>query len=248
MVGKAGPSIEQVAVPRTQPPPPSAANGAAPVPPSRPMALKQRRGWRPGLLLVGLLLVAGSMLGGILLFDSVTTTTTVLVAAQDLERGQVLEVSDVRVAEISLAPDVNVLTLDEQRFLGGEEVGEPVRALKGFVPAGAVLSEDHFIIRSNAMGADEALVGLRLESGEYPSLLKVGDTVEMYSVRGRIDEAAATFLGTAEVWRVWQQVSDVDPTEDLVADLVVKAEIQPAVVQAQAEETLRLTIVSDPQG
>lgn len=216
--------------------------------PSQPVTLKQRRSWRPGLLLVGLVLVAGSMLGGILLFDSVTTTTTVLVAAEDLERGQVLEVSDVRVAEISLAPDVNVLTLEEQGFLGGEEAGQPVRALKGFVPAGAVLSEDHFVVRSGVMEADEALVGLRLESGDYPSLLKVGDTVEMYAVQGRSDNAVATLLGTAEVWRVWQAVSEADRTEDLVADLLVEAEVQPIVVQAQAEETLRLTIVTDPQG
>ncbi len=188
------------------------------------------------------------MLGGILLLDSVSTTTPVLVAAGDLERGQVLETSDVRVAEVSLAPDVNVLTLEEQAFLGGENIGEPIRALKGFVPAGTLLSEDHFVIRSNLLDEGDVVVGLRLESGDYPSLLKIGDVVEMFDISGRNGDEEAVSVGQAEVWRVWQSISPEDRTEDLVADLVMDDELQSRVVQAHAFDRLRLTVVQTSDG
>ena len=245
-----GPTIEQVPnaaqeSPVTPVPPPPSASGPAPrqVSAPAPVALKQRRSWRPGLMLLGLFLVVGSMLGGILLLDSVTTTTSVLVAAGDMERGHVVQVSDVRVAEISVEPDLNVLRLDEQRFLGGASSGQPVRVLRGFVPAGTVLSEDHFIEESVAIGPSQALTGVRLESGQYPSALKVGDEVDLFAVQLRSGEADATPIGRAEVWRIWQSVSADDRTEDLVADLLIQADLQPAVVQAHADDALRITIV-----
>ncbi len=242
--GPNGAAIEQMgAGARSAPPPPTPAGlTQAPVP------LKHRRGWRPGLLLFGLLLVVGSMLGGILLFDSVTTTTRVLVAADNLSRGQVLTVSDVRVAEISVSPDVNVLSFEEQSFLGGEAADEPVRVLKGFVPAGAVLTKEHFAEQGELMSPGQALAGVRLETGQYPSTLKVGDTVEIFSASPRNADAEAVYVGRAEIWTVWQAISEDDRTEDLIADLLISVDIEAAVLQAQSEGVLLLTLMSDGQG
>jgi hypothetical protein len=185
------------------------------------------------------------MLGGILLFDSVTTTTRVLVAAEDLNRGQVLTTGDVRVAEVTVTPEINVLPLDEQRFLGGESVGEPVRVLKGFVPAGSVLTKEHFAEQGELIGRGEALAGARLETGRYPSTLKVGDEVEMFAASPRNTDSDAVYIGRAEVWTVWQAASEEDRTNDLIADLLIAGDLEAAVVQAQAEGSLLLTLVSE---
>jgi hypothetical protein len=235
---------------RSLPPPPKvvapspAVDGAT----RAPAILKHRRGWRPGLLLFGLILVVGSMLAGILLFDSVTTTTRVLVAAEDLNRGQILTTSDVRVAEITVTPEINVLPLDEQRFLGGESAGEPVRVLRGFVPAGSVLTKEHFVEQGELVGANEALVGARLETGRYPSTLRVGDEVEMFAASPRNTGEGAAYIGRAEVWNVWQAASEEDRTDDLIADLLIDADFEAAVLQAQSEGNLLLTLVSDGRG
>jgi hypothetical protein len=205
--------------------------------------LKKRRNWRPGLLSLGLFVIAAAALGGILLINSITRTESVLVAATDLQRGQVLEVQDVRVADIVVAPGVNALKLDEQQYLGGPDAGEPVRVVRGFVPEGAVLSEGHFQEQSKSLQPNEALIGVRLESGEYPSLLDIGDQIELYVVSSRNEEEPAELLGNAEVWAMWQTPSDEDRTLDLVADLVVDESLRPRALQAHADGTLRLTLI-----
>lgn len=244
--GPNGAAIEQMAPgPRPMvPPPPTQASVVSPT----PVALKQRRGWRPGLLLFGLILVVGSMLGGLLLFDSVTTTTRVLVAAEDLNRGQVLTVGDVRVAEVAVPPDVLALELDDQSFLGGESADQPVRVLKGFVPGGSILTKEHFIEQGEVLSFGQALAGVRLETGQYPSTLKVGDTVEIFSASPRNAEAEAVYIGRAEVFTVWQAVSEDDRTEDLIADLLISVDLEAAVLQAQSEGMLLLTLMAEGQG
>ncbi|MEM7340485.1 MAG: SAF domain-containing protein [Actinomycetota bacterium] len=236
----ASPTGASPLAPGATPPPP----GAQVAKPGQATSLNRRRRWRPGLFALGLATVAAAAIGGIILVQSVSQTESVLVAATDLQRGQVLQVSDVRVADVAVSPDVNVLKLSEQAFLGGESSGEPVRVLRGFVPAGTVLSEDHFQEQNEALAADEALIGLRLESGSYPSLLQVGDSVEIYVVAERVDDATAEFLGVAEVWTMWQTPSEEDRTEDLVADLVVNQGIRAEALQAHSEGRLRLTLIS----
>lgn len=240
--GPVGPSIEHTGRP-SLPPAPSNGNGRATAAiPTTP--LRSRRRWRPGLLFVGLMLVIGSMLGGLLLFDSVTTTTPVLVAGRDLEAGQVLTGDDVTVVDIALPPGTPALSYDDRSYLGGPEVDEPVRALRGFVPEGAILTREHFLDRSDAVAEGKALLGLRLQSGWYPSGLRLGDRVEVFRVAGRsASDETATYLGQAEVWRIWRAATEEDPTDDLILDLLIDEELQGPAVQANAEDGLRLTVV-----
>ncbi len=236
-----GPTIEHMSGGRQAPQPPAGNDRIAP---PQTSTLRNRRKWRPGLLVVGLILVIGSMLGGLLLFDSVTTTTSVLVAARDLESGQVLDPNvDVTTIEIVLPAGVPALTFDERAFLAGADGGQPVRALTGPIQAGTILHEGFFENRSDLVEPGQALFGMSLATGEFPTQLRLGDRVEIFRVDPRGSAEEGVLVGQAEIWRILQRPSEANPNFELVVDLLIDQPLSEVLVQAESEGALRLTVV-----
>jgi hypothetical protein len=126
----------------------------------------------PGWLLGGVLLVLVSAIGGVLLFSSADDRRGVLVAAGDIEVGQPVERSHLRVVQMSAASGVQTLgTGDASALIGQIPVGR--------VPAGTVLNPSMFS-SSSPLAADEMVFGAALDPGEAPmSSVTVGAAVRL---------------------------------------------------------------------
>lgn len=128
--------------------------------------------WRDPRVLVGALLVSGSVLGGAALLGETDTTTEVLVARQPLAAGQLLEAEDLSTARVGFA------TADvADRYLPADtELGSDVRVRQ---PVGA---GELFPRAALATGGDEVLleVPLAVDPARVPAGLAAGATVDVW--------------------------------------------------------------------
>ena len=101
---------------------------------------------------------------------------SVMVAAHDIEPGEVIDAADLQVVEIGV----------EQPAAGGaaEPAGPDRRqAARGPIPAGTVLNTDLFADRDQTVPAGMVVVGAALEQGAAPtSSLRAGDRVDVLGV------------------------------------------------------------------
>ena len=219
----------------------------------------------PAWVLGGLLLVLVSALGGMLLFTAGDERTDVLVAAGDLERGHIVQRSDLRVRRIAI-DGVDVVTPDElDRLLGQQTIGP--------VPAGALLHPGMFSAES-PIGPDEMVIGAALDPGEFPvSRIPLGVAVELLIVTtpdampagapavepaagdttppaatGSVpaDGAAAGDLSTVRpIGRGIVVVVEERASGQLLVTVLVRREVGLLAAQAAADDSLRLAIVGD---
>jgi hypothetical protein len=143
----------------------------------------------PGWLLAGVLLVLVSAIGGVLLFASADDRHAVLVAAADIELGQPVQRSDLRVVQMSSAAGVATL--------GNADAGDLIGQVAiGRIPAGTVLNPSMFD-SSSPLAAGEMVFGAALDPGEAPlSTVAVGTAVRLLAAPRAIagatrDDAAA---------------------------------------------------------
>ena len=110
-----------------------------------------------------------------LLFSSNDDRSEVLVAADDLEPGQPIERSDLRIERVAIDGGIaSVDPADAAELIGRIPVGR--------VPAGAVLAPGMFA-DDVALGPDEMVVGAALDPGEAPlSGLQIGAPVELLAL------------------------------------------------------------------
>ena len=152
---------------RRSTPPPASTDGdgaadARPAPlarfsPGRVATARQRNlGW----LLGGVLLVLLCALGGVLLVTAADDRSNVVVAAVDMERGEPIERSDMRVVRMRVDSGVATVSPSDAAELVG-------KAPLGPVPQGALLASEMFSSTS-PLGADEVVVGAALDPGEAP--------------------------------------------------------------------------------
>ncbi len=218
----------------------SGSNGGTAPTTGRPTTIKRRRSWRPGLLALSLFLIVGSMLAGLWLYQSTTSRVGILVAATDLRPGDQLTATDTRVQFVAAEPDfLTTLFTDDQANATGFYNGTLDLTVSRSIPAGAPLVRDYLVLEEDLIPGDKAIVGVDLEVGSYPNLIRDGHTVDMQSASGDDEQFASISLGEAVIWS-----AVVDPDNGrLRADLIVELEDQNAVVQAHRNDLLRLTLV-----
>ena len=218
----------------------SGTNGGSNPGTTRPTTIKSRRSWRPGLLVLSLFLIVGSMLAGLWLYQSTTTRIGVLVAASDLEPGDRLQISDTRVQFIAAEPDFyDTLFTEDQANATGFYGGSLELTVSRSMPAGAPLVRDYLVRNEDLIPAGTAVVGVNLELGSYPNLITDGQTVALQATSSDDELLESITLGEAEVWS-----ASIDPDDGkLNADLIVRLADQNAVVQAHRNDDLRLTLV-----
>lgn len=130
-----------------------------------------RRSWRDPRLVVGLVIVSGSVLLGASLFAQSDDTVTVWAARADLPAGAVLEVGDLEPAELRFA----TASLAE-RYLAADDVPAGRILLRG-VPAGEMVPR-------SAVGTGEPVdlaelpIGLPAEA--LPAGLRSGQVVDVW--------------------------------------------------------------------
>lgn len=242
----AGADDGRAAVPTGRPSRRTSASPAARFDPGRVAEARHRN---PTWLLAGVLLVVLSALGGVLLFSSNDDRTDVLVAATDLEPGQPIEQSDLRIEQVALDGGVRSIAPSEAADLVG-------RIPVGRVPASSMLAPGMFADEV-ALGPDEMVFGAALDPGEAPlSGLQVGAPIELLVLRvadltgsaGPVasDPAAgvptaatgATAIGTGTVWAV-----ESIATGQIWVSMRVRRDVGLAASLASAEDTLRIVLV-----
>jgi len=218
----------------------SGSNGGTAPATGRPTTIKRRRSWRPGLLALSLFLIVGSMLAGLWLYQSTTSRVGVLVAATDLQPGDQLTPADTRVQLVAAEPDfLQTLFTDDQATATGFYNGSLNLTIGRSMPAGTPLVRDYLVLDENLIPTGKAVVGVDLELGSYPNLIKDGFTVSLQATSSDDEQLQSLQLGEAEVWS-----AVVDPGDGrLSADLIVDLDDQTTVVQAHRNDLLRLTLI-----
>lgn len=199
---------------------------------------------RPSWVLIGTLLVALSALLGAWVFTASSERVSVVVAARDIEPGEVIDAQDLRVVEMGATGQVRAVQSSQQDLIVG-------RAARGPIPAGTVLNTDLFVDQGQTIPTGMAVVGASLEAGAAPtSDLRAGDRVEVLAVvrtsTGSADDTAAEpsakLIASGTVWSV-ERPSTNSASGKLWVSILVPIEAQGAVAQAAADGLLRLSLV-----
>lgn len=186
---------------------------------------------------LGALLVTGSMLGFALWTVSQGERTPAIVAARDIDAGDVIETADLAVVSIGADPGAVLLDASD----GGLIVGEIAR---GPIPAGTPLSSG-LVTQVGAVPDGEAVLGASLSPGEYPTgQLRAGDQVRLIETldglatqNGDVPQVVAN----ATVWSVEELLTSNEPR--LFVSLLVDETDVPLVANLESQGRLRLVLV-----
>jgi len=138
-----------------------------------PAALRARRpSWRDPRLVLGVVLLCGSVLAGARILDGADDTVAVLAVQGPLAAGQVIEASELTTVRLRFADET-----DADRYLpGGAEIGGAV-ALRA-LGAGELLPRD--AVGSTGAAALTELP-LTLHAGRVPAAVRVGSSVDVWA-------------------------------------------------------------------
>jgi hypothetical protein len=204
----------------TGPPPPSVATGGAE--PRVTARVKQRR--RP--LLFGLMaaLVAVGALLAAYAYSSINDTREVLVVADDVARGEVIEAEDLKVARVSVDPALTPVSATERSSLEGRRAAVDLWA--------GTLLTGHAIADNLVPAEGESLVGVSLTPAQMPAEpLYTGDAVRIVTTPGDQGEVTdqppvtieATVVGVSRIEETGETVVDVSVPHERSADLAARA-------------------------
>lgn len=196
-----------------------------------------RRQTRVPWIVLGVLVVAGCALAAAVWAGRVSQRSPVLALARPVERGQVLAVEDL--APVSVAVDGQLSTVAQAE--AAAVVGRPVAAS---LPAGTLLTEQ-MLGSGPGLAAQDRVVGLALDPGEYPtSALQPGDEVMVVrtpaAATGGEEPAGATVLvARTAVWAV-QPLDEV--SSGLLVSVLVNEQVAAPVAAAASQDRVRLVL------
>lgn len=197
-----------------------------------PVRVRATRAKRvPWVALGVVLVVAGALIFG-LLVQSAGDRVSAVVAARDIDPGQVIEASDLRIIEIAIDGQASIVLAAQRTSLIG-------KTATSRVPAGAFVSPAHFVDGS-ILAHGDVVVGALLGPGGLPvPNLRVGDEVLLLEARdpAESDEDAAP-LGTATVYLV----SPGAQSGTQFVSLAVDQRVAQRVADAAAAQLLRLVL------
>ncbi|HEY5875244.1 MAG TPA: SAF domain-containing protein [Ilumatobacteraceae bacterium] len=186
-------------------------------------------------LMLGILLVAGCALAAVVWQRSASTTQQALVFARDVRRGDVLTPQDFRAADVRATGARLLPYADAARLVGRVVVAD----ISAFTPV-----TDDLAVEAIQLGADESLVGRRLELGEFPLGLQSGDRVTVVVVE---DDP----LGASAVTPTGAPVPEAVPAEaagDQAAEAGEPASDPVIIVEPALELTALIETISTIEG
>jgi hypothetical protein len=190
-------------------------------------------------MLVGVVAVVLAALVGAWVVATSSETIRVVVAARDIDPGELIGVDDLRVVEVGRGGGLRAIQSSRQDLILGQ-------AARGPIPEGTVLNTDLFTDRDEAVPVGQVVVGAALEPGAAPtSSLSAGDRVDVVGVAPSTGgppaaDAAAAVLTSGTVWSV--APTGEGSSSQVWVSLLVPADAQPAVAQAAADGRLRLSL------
>lgn len=186
-------------------------------------------------VLVGVAVVVGCALAAVVWSSSSAEGDAVLALLNPIARGQMVTLEDLKVVEVTTQEDVALVP----RTGSGQVVGR--RALAA-LPAGSLVTPSQFAATA-PVEPGEAVVGLALGQGEYPTgRMAPGDvmTVVLTPGQGGTDGEEGILVPTAEIY-------DVAPIgtqgEMFVSLLVAEGEVID-VTSAASGDRVRLALVA----
>ncbi len=145
---------------------------------------------------LGLLLVVGCALGALWWQARSFPTTSILVAATDIERGQLITADNLKAVELRSGEPVATIGAEEAESLVG-------KVAVGDIPQDSIFSTG-MVAATTTLGPDEAIVGLLVAAGRIPSVgLATGSLVQVLSSEANADNEGV-LIETAEVVEVVQ--------------------------------------------
>jgi Flp pilus assembly protein CpaB len=151
-----------------------------------------------GRMLLGVALVAASVIGGLLFWGSARETVTVLVAARDIPAGHVLEADDLSVAQLRLEGDLSSIAIPDAELdaVAGKTTGTDVHA-------GEMLVWPD-LATGPVIGPDEVAITVPVEADAVYPGLRAGDSVVVLgtSDKGEPGSETVTLLDSAIVYNI----------------------------------------------
>lgn len=207
---------------------------------SSPVSLSQPSRRRPSWVLIGSLLVGLAALMGAWVFAATSEQVSVMVAARDIEPGEVIDASSLRVVQIGASSELRAVQSSRQDLILG-------KAARGPIPRGTVLNTDLFTDQGAAIPAGMVVVGAALDPGAVPtSRLRAGDAINVLAAQrttagqGDVTGSSAVLLASGTVWSIEAAGSS---GSKMWVSLVVPADAEAPVAQAAADGLLRLSLV-----
>jgi hypothetical protein len=223
---------------------PSSNGATAPVTPNRsPVSIGGPTQRKPSWVLLGALLVGLAALLGAWVFMATSDQMSIMVAARDIDPGEVIQAADLRVVEVGRSSEMRAVQSDQQSLVIG-------LAARGPIPAGTVVNTDLFGEAGLVIPSGSVVVGASLEPGAAPVAgLRAGDRVDLLATQrttagptADASPATASLLTSGTVWSV-EPASAASASAKLWVAIVVPASAQGAVAQAAADGLLRLSLV-----
>ncbi len=183
----------------------------------------------PQALLAALLIIGGA-LGGLLLFSRYNQRTSAVVVIQPVSHGELIVRENLAITEVALDPGVAT-------------IGSISDAVERFaahdLQPGELLSQADLATEEQLLTADESVIGLLLEPGQYPTKrLVAGDRVDVFA-----PGAAEPLDGPLAAGLViFDSVESSSDGRILLVSVVVTAEQAAAVFEASEAEGVRLSL------
>ena len=138
---------------------------------SRDLDQGERKKKRVPDMAVGIALIALGVIGSMAVYRSASATVSVVGVVRDVDRGQVIEASDLQAIRIS--PET------AQYFVDASNAGSLLgKSLTVSVKSGTPLSES-MVSSASPLGLDEALTSAAVPTGNIPANLAVNDKVRL---------------------------------------------------------------------
>jgi len=138
---------------------------------SRDLDQGERKKKRVPDMAVGIALIAFGVIGSMAVYRSASATVSVVGVVRDVDRGQVIEASDLQAIRIS--PET------AQYFVDASNAGSLLgKSLTVSVKSGTPLSES-MVSSASPLGLDEALTSAAVPTGNIPANLAVNDKVRL---------------------------------------------------------------------
>ncbi len=207
-----------------------------PGPDRRQRSSPDRGSRRLSWVLVGILLIAGSILAFVLVTLAGNERTPILVAGAEIEAGSIIEVSDVVVVQIAADAGVDFVSRAERDLV----VGQRARTA---ISAGTPLSPE-LIVEEDRLPDGQAIIGAVLSAGEYPaSAMSLGDTVTLLDVGTQGSDDTAIEISKATIWAIEPVAEQSEPR--FFISFAVDVEFQLDVATAAGRDRLRVSLVDE---
>jgi hypothetical protein len=182
-------------------------------------------------LRIAVFLVAIGALVAVVLFSRAAAREPVIALAQSVERGQVVAADDLMVVYVASDDPIATVGSDQNSMVVGLTAVADLEA-------GTILTPAQFV-SGNVLASGEAVVGVALAPGEYPTLrLAPGDPVDVVVT----DPAAEA--GRVIVLAVVFDIAELGTQGDRFVSLQIPADKAAEVAAAASADRVRLVLVA----